>query len=120
MSEHQLKINNQNNLSDIANSKGDLYNQSQSGEQSKSSEIIIENDEEQVNALKISKIIALNLNENQEWNQYVKIFLDPISKLQKGKLCEDLKDGHSGTDSENNIFDHDFMTSVEEINTNDK
>jgi len=43
----------------------------------------------------------------------------PHIKTLEGKLCEDMKDGHSGTDSENNIFDHDFMTSVEAINTND-
>ena len=66
-------------------------------------------------------MIALNLNDNKEWNTYVKSHLEPIQKLQKGKLCEDLtKEGNqSGTDSENNIFDHDFMTSVEDINTND-
>ena len=63
----------------------------------------------------------MNLNENQEWNKYVKAFLEPISKLQKGKLCEDqLKDGHSGSDSENNIFDNEFMNSVDAINANDK
>lgn len=44
MLDHQKVINNQNNLSDIANSKTDAYNQSQSGE--KSSEIIIENEED--------------------------------------------------------------------------
>ena len=63
----------------------------------------------------------MNLNENQEWNKYVKAFLEPISKLQKGKLCEDqLKDGNSGSDSENNIFDNEFMNSVDAINANDK
>ena len=46
MLDHQKVINNQNNLSDIANSKTDAYNQSQSGEKSKSSEIIIENEED--------------------------------------------------------------------------
>ena len=31
-----------------------------------------------------------------------------------------MKDGHSGSDSENNIFDNEFMNSVDAINANDK
>lgn len=58
-------------------------------------------------------MVAINLNENAEWISFVRNQIEPIAKLQKGKLCQDHKDGdRSRSDaSDNNIFDDDFMRS---------
>lgn len=90
-------------------SKG--VNQSQSGEQSKSSEIIIE-DDDQLLQQNISKVVSVNLNENSEWQSFVRNQIEPVSRLLKGKLCEEQNNSTSGfMNSDNQIFDDDFMRS---------
>ena len=56
--------------------------------------------------------MVLNLNENQEWLSYVRSSIEPILDLEKGKLCQDdERDRSSDNNSDNNIFDDDFMRS---------
>lgn len=86
-------------------------NQSQSGEQSKSSEIVIE-DDDQLLQQNISKVVSINLNENTEWLSFVANQIQPIGRLLKGKLCDDQNNSTSGfINSDNQIFDDDFMRS---------
>jgi len=59
----------------------------------------------------VCKVVVLNLNENQEWLSYVRSSIEPILELEKGKLCQDAeeRDKSSDNNSDNNIFDDDFM-----------
>jgi len=57
-------------------------------------------------------VVVLNLNENQEWLSYVRSSIEPILELEKGKLCKDEeRERSSDNNSDNNIFDDDFMRS---------
>jgi hypothetical protein len=86
--------------------KPQVDNSQQSGNESKSSEILIETEEE-LHTQKICKVLTDNLSNNAEWQTYIKNHLDPILELEKGKLCQD----DEREDSTNNIFDDDFIRS---------
>jgi len=52
------------------------------------------------------------LKENKDWISYVESTIQPLIDLEKGKLCQDESRDKSGLDnSDNNIFDDDFMRS---------
>jgi hypothetical protein len=56
--------------------------------------------------------VSINLNENSEWQSFVNNQIQPISRLLKGKLCEEQNNSTSGfMNSDNQIFDDDFMRS---------
>jgi hypothetical protein len=57
-------------------------------------------------------VVSINLKENTEWLSFINNQIEPIGRLLKGKLCEDLNNSTSGfMNSDNNIFDDDFMRS---------
>lgn len=80
-------------------------NSQQSGDQSKSS--LVETEEELHNQ-KVSKIIVAKLKDNEQWRSHITNFIEPLLELEKGKLC---KEEEKLNDSDNNIFDDDFMRS---------
>lgn len=84
---------------------GAIENSQQSGDQSKSS--LVETEEELHNQ-KVSRIIVLKLKENEQWKTHISNFIEPLVELEKGKLC---REEEKLNDSDNNIFDDDFMRS---------
>jgi len=84
----------------------------QSGEQSKSSEIIIETDEA-LQEQRVCKCVVTTLGKNTEWNNFCTKKIEPLVELEKGKLGQDEENNNTGSEegSDSNIFDDDFMRS---------
>lgn len=51
------------------------------------------------------------LRENEDWKTYIKECVEPIIELEKGKLCQDQNNNNSGSESDENMFDDDFIRS---------
>lgn len=72
---------------------------------------MLETDDEQ-QIQKVCQVVQYNLKENKDWISYVESTIQPLIDLEKGKLCQDESKDKSGLDnSDNNIFDDDFMRS---------
>lgn len=93
-------------------------NQSQqSGDASKSSEIIIEDDPEGDDdseerrrvAVSVRRVVQQTLTDNDEWQRFYKEHVEPLTDLTKSKLGADQD---ALNESENNIFDADFMDTL--------
>ena len=64
----------------------------------------------------VSRVININLTENEDWQAYFKTHVAPIEESLKQKLGAD-KD--TMNESDNNIFDDDFRNTFGDKNTND-
>ena len=73
---------------------------------------MLETDDEQQQIQRVCQVVQFNLKENKDWISYVESTIQPLIDLEKGKLCQDESRDKSGLDnSDNNIFDDDFMRS---------
>lgn len=53
--------------------------------------------------------MSTNIVDNEEWQRYVRENLEPINELVRGKLGQE---GEVHSESDNNIFDADFMSGI--------
>ena len=57
--------------------------------------------------MKVGKVVAQKLRDDENWQKYIKSIILPVVKLEKGKLC--FQDDDRSTSSFGNIFgDNEF------------
>ena len=64
----------------------------------------------------VSRVININLTENEDWQGYFKTHVVPIEEALKGKLGADKE---TMNESDNNIFDDEFRNTFGDKNAND-